>query len=201
MNPEASRLLFRRLLHAAAAALVAAAFAAPADGQNLPVMVGQDHESAVATLKARGISYKEEALASSGRRITYAKDGESVTLEFASWPADPNGPPAAFEPSSSSPKRLTLTRIVDLAPSSGTRRAWVNGLARDGHGWSYLSGAAETSRPASERAQYPVAAGLQWTKPPASFLFQAARAAGTPPGSEATSLEIVLENPHRPRRF
>ena len=200
MNREASRLLSPRLLFAAALG-IALGCGGSAAAQNLPVMVGEDHDTAVAALKARGIPYREEAPSGDARRIVFSKDGENVTLEFAPWPADADAPEAAYEASSKAAKRLTLTRVVDVAPSSGTRRAWVNGFARDGHGWAYLSGAADTSRSAADRSRYPVAAYLQWTKPAATFLFQAARPPGTSPGDEATSLEIVLENPHKPRRF
>ena len=195
MIGEARRLFAASLLFAA----LSAAAAASASAQNLPVMVGQDHATAVATLKARGIAFRDEE-AGSGRRIAYEKAGENVTLDFAPWPADASGPAASFEPSAPG-KRMTLVRILDLAPSSGARRAWVNGFARDGRVWSYLEGKAEAARPAADRSRYPVAAALSWAKPPASFLFQAARRAGSPPGEEATALEIVLENPHKPRRF
>jgi hypothetical protein len=191
----------RRLFAASRfAAALSVAAAVPAAAQNLPVMVGQERDVAVAALKARGIAFREAETPGSGRRITYAQNGEDVTLEFAPWPADPNAPAAAFETSAAG-KRLTLVRILDLAPSSGARRAWVNGFAREGRGWSYLEGSADARRPAADRSKYPVAAALSWAKPPAAFLFQAARPAGSPPAEEATALEILLENPHKPRRF
>ena len=200
MNREASRLLSPRLLFAAVLA-TPLGIGGSAAAQNLPVMVGEDHDTAVAALKARGIAYREEAASGDVRRVVFSKDAENVTLEFAPWPADADAPAAAYEATSKAAKRLTLTRIVDLAPSSGARRAWVNGFARDGHGWAYLSETADANRSAADRSRYPVAAYLQWTKPPATFVFQAARPRGAPPGDEGTSLEIVLENPHKPRRF
>jgi hypothetical protein len=173
---------------------------AAATAQNLPVMVGQDYEAAVAALKAGGIATQETS-SGTGRTVTYTGGGESVKLQFAMWPKDPGAPASAWEAGSAAEKKLVLTRIEDVAPSSEPRRAWVNSLTREGNGWAYLSPKADASRPAGDRAKYPVAASLQWRNPPATLLFQAARAAGTPPGSEMTALEITLENPHKPRRF
>jgi hypothetical protein len=183
----------------AAIFLNAAALSAAA-AQSLPVMVGQDYESAVAALKAGSIAGKEEP-AGAGRKIFWTSGSQSVTLEFSPWPSDPNAPASAWASGSTAARTLTLTRIVDTAPSSEARRAWVNSLAREGKGWAYLAPEAEAARTAADRAKYPVAASLTWQKPPAALLFQAARPAGTPPGSEPTQLDILLENPHGPRRF
>ncbi len=183
----------------AAVFLNTAALSAAA-AQNLPVMVGQDYESAVAALKGKGVAGKEEP-AGPGKKISWTSGSESVTLEFSPWPSDLNAPVSAWEPGSAAPRKLTLTRILDTAPSSEARRAWVNSLAREGTGWAYLTPKAEAARTAADRAEYPVAASLSWQKPPAALLFEAARPAGTPPGGEMTKLEILLENPHRPRRF
>ena len=60
---------------------------------------------------------------------------------------------------------------------------------------------ADAARPAADRTKYPVAAVVQWTSPPATVLFEAARAPGSPPGNESTELSILLDNPHKPRRF
>ncbi|MGH9368200.1 MAG: hypothetical protein ACRD3M_11060 [Thermoanaerobaculia bacterium] len=162
--------------------------------------MGQDHESAVAALRGRGIAFREEN-AGGGRKIAWTEGSRSVTLEFAMWPKDPKAPASAWEAGSAAEKRLTLTRILDAAPSSEARRSWVNSLAREGGGWAYLAAAADAARSEGDRAKYPVAARLEWRNPPATLLFQAARPPGTPPGSEPTQLDILLENPHRPRRF
>ena len=184
-----------------AAALLAAGGRTPASAQNLPVMVGDTYDAAAAALKQNGIASQESAADAGGKTIRYEKAGERVTLEFTMWPSDPAAPAAAWEAGSSAARRLTLTHVVDAAPSSPERRAWVNTLTREGKGWAYLGAAADMRRPADERSKYPVAAFLVWNKPPASLLFQAARAAGTPPGTEDTLLDIRLDNPHKPRRF
>jgi hypothetical protein len=162
-------------------------------------MVGQDYPSAVAALKAAGISGKEEA-AGGGKTISWSKGDESVKLEFSLWPSDPDAPASAWEAGSTARRALTLTRIVDTAPSSQARRAWVNTFAGDGAGWAYLSPQADAARAAADRTKYPVAASLVRRKPPASLLFEAARPAGTPPGSEPTRLDIQLRNPHQTPR-
>ena len=184
-----------------AAALLAAAGPAPAAAQNLPVMVGDTYDAAAAALKQKGIAYQESAAEAGGKAISYAAAGEKVALDFAMWPSDPAAPASAWEPGSPAARRLTLTHISDAAPSSPERRAWVNTLTREGKSWAYMGAAADMRRPADDRSKYPVAAFLLWNKPPVSLLFQAARAAGTPPGSEDTLLDIRLENPHKPRRF
>lgn len=181
---------------ALAAALAAAAFAFAAPAQNLPVSVGQDHDTAVAALKAKGIAF-QEAPSGEGRRITYSAGNENVALEFSPWPKDANAPASAWDPGSTAPKQLTLTRIEDTAPSSEARRAWVNSLAKEGHGWAYLPAAEDGARPAADRSKYPVAAGLTWRTPPAKLVFQAARPMGAPPGAEATELVIELTRPRR----
>jgi hypothetical protein len=184
-----------------AAALLVAGGLAPASAQNLPVMVGDTYDAAVAALKQKGIAFQESAADSGGKTIGYATTGEHVTLDFTMWPSDPAAPASSWEAGSSAARRLTLTHVTDAAPSSPERRAWVNTLTREGKSWAYLGAAADVRRPSDERSKYPVAAFLVWNKPPASLLFQAARAAGTPPGSEDTLLDIRLENPHKPRRF
>ena len=184
-----------------AAVLLAGGAFAPASAQNLPVMVGDEYDAAVAALKQKGIAAQESASASGGKALQYEKSGERVTLEFGLWPSDPAAPASAWEPGSSAARRLTLTRITDAAASSPERRAWVNTLAREGKSWAYLGAAADLRRSSDDRSKYPVAAFLVWSKPPASLLFEAARAVGTPPGTEDTLLDIRLENPHKPRRF
>ncbi len=180
--------------------LLALAGADAAQAQNLPVTIGQPYEAAVAALKSKGIAYKEEA-SGSDKKIGYSSVPESVTLEFALWPKDPAAPPSAWESPDPQGKHLVLTRILDAAPGSDARRSWVRSLETDGQHWAYLSPSADAARPAADRSKYPVAAVLQWTNPPATLLFEAARAAGTPPGTEMTALDITLENPHKPRRF
>ena len=160
-------------------------------------MVGQDYATAVADLKAQGITGREEP-AGDGKKISWTSGGRSVTLEFSPWPSDPNAPASAWEAGSAAPRKLTLVRIVDTAPSSEARRAWVNSLAKDGGSWAYL--AADANRDAADRTKYPVAASLVWKSPPARLLFEAARPAGTPPGTEATKLDIRLVSPHQPPR-
>jgi hypothetical protein len=181
------------------AAFGTAALSLAASAQNLPVELGQAHETAVAALKQKGIAFDESA-SGENRTIRYSQGGESVVLEFAPWPKDPKAPASAWEKGSSAPKQLTLTRIQDAAPSSEARRAWVNKLAREGQGWAYLGPAENRARSVEDRTKYPVAAGLQWRTPPARLLFQAARPAGTPPGTEMTELVIEMTNPHQPRR-
>lgn len=167
-------------------------------------MVGQEYGTAVAALKGKGIAFREEA-AGAGKKITYGGAGESVTLEFAMWPRDPEAPASAFRAESAAEKHLVLTHILDVAPGSEPRRSWVRTFEKDGRHWAYLSEKALAERPAAERAKYPVAAFLQWPRSsssaPVTFLFQAARAAGAPPGSETTALDVFLDNPHQPRRF
>jgi hypothetical protein len=184
-----------------AAVLLAGGAVAPAFAQNLPVMVGDDYDTVAAVLKQKGIVPQESAAADGGKTLQYEKAGERVTLEFAMWPSDPAAPAAAWEPGSSAARKLTLTHVADTAPSSPERRSWVNSFTREGKSWAYLGAAADLKRPAEDRSKYPVAAFLAWSKPPASLLFEAARAAGTPPGTEDTLLDIRLENPHKPRRF
>jgi hypothetical protein len=179
VKPEHTRNLAGRTI---LAVLAAAAVASAARGQNLPVTVGQEHDAAVSALRAKGIAF-QETTAGDGRTATYKQGDESVTLDFAPWPKDGGS------------KALTLTRIRDEAPSSSARRAWVNSLAREGRGWSYLTPEQDGARTAAVRGKYPVAAGLQWTAPPAHLLFQAARAAGSAPGTEATELVIELTKP------
>jgi len=175
-----------------------------ASGQSLPVMVGQEHEQAVAALKARGIDFREEA-AGAGKRITYGGAEESVTLEFTMWPGDPNAPASAWQSADASDRRLLLTHILDVAPGSDARRAWVRTFEKEGRHWAYLPEKAMAQRPAAERARYPVVALLQLPassgSAPVTFLFQAARPAGSPPGNETTALDVFLENPHKPRVF
>jgi len=175
-----------------------------ASGQSLPVMVGQEHEQAVAALKARGIDFREEA-AGAGKRITYGGAEESVTLDFTMWPKDSNAPASAWESADTSNKRLLLTHILDVAPGSDARRNWVRTFEKEGRHWAYLSEKAMAQRPAAERSRYPVVAFLQWPgssgSAPVTLLFQAARPAGSPPGKEATVLEVFLENPHKPHLF
>src|SRR5262245_17230145 len=156
------------------AAFGAAALPPTAAAQNLPVEVGQDHETAVAALKKKGIAFDESA-AGEDRTIRYSQGSESVVLDFAPWPKDPKAPASAWEKGSAAPKQLTLTRIRDTAPSSEGRRAWVNTLAREGHGWAYLGPQENRARSAEDRTKYPVAAGLEWKTPPTRLLFQAAR--------------------------
>ncbi len=168
-------------------------------------MVGQDYDTALAALKAKGIVFQEEA-AGAGKKVSYGDAGESVALEFTPWPKDPDAPASAWEANGSAAKHLVLTHILDVAPGSDARRVWVRTFEKkDGKRWAYLPEKAAAERPAEDRAKYPVAAFLQWPPSagaaPVTFLFKAARAAGTPPGSEATALDILLENPHRPRRF
>lgn len=166
--------------------------------------VGQEHEQAVAALKAKGIDFHEET-AGTGKRITYGAAGESVTLDFTMWPGDSNAPASSWESADTSNKRLLLTHILDVAPGSEARRDWVRTFEKEGGHWAYLSEKAMAQRPAAQRARYPVVAFLQWPGSsgsfPVTFLFQAARPAGTPPGKETTALEVFLENPHKPRLF
>ena len=190
--------LVRSALGAAVLLLAGVTLAA---AQNLPVMVGDDYDTAVAVLKQKGIPAQETGAASGGKTLQYEKSGERVTLEFTMWPMDPAAPASAWEPGSSAARRLTLTHVADAAPSSPERRSWVNTLTREGKSWAYVGAAADLRRAAEDRAKYPVAAFLVWSKPPASLLFEAARAVGTPPGTEDTLLDIRLENPHKPRRF
>jgi hypothetical protein len=163
-------------------------------------MVGQEYSAAVAALQAKGVAYQEEA-AGSGKKIAYGSGGESVTLEFTLWPKDPAAPPSAWETAAAEGKHMVLTRIRDVAPGSDARRAWVRSLEKDGRHWAYLSQPADAARPAADRSKYPVSAFVQWTLPPATLLFEAARPSGTPPGNERTELSIFLDNPHKPRRF
>jgi hypothetical protein len=181
------------------AAFGAAAFPPAAPAQSLPVEVGQDHETAVAALKKKGIAFAESA-AGENRTIRYSEGSESVVLDFTPWPKDPKAPASAWEKGSSAPKQMTLTRIQDSAPSSEARRAWVNTFAREGQGWAYLGSQENRARSVEDQTKFPVAAGLEWKTPAARLLFQAARPAGTPPGNEATVLVIDLINPHLPRR-
>ena len=168
-------------------------------------MVGQDADAVRAALRAKGIAFHEEE-AGTGKRITYSDGDARVELALTLWPIDSAAPASAWDPDSKSPKRLTLTHICDLAPGSDERRAWVRSYEKEGHRWAYLSEKASAQRTAEDRAKYPVAAWLQWsrtgkTEPWATFLFQAARPAGSPPGVEGTALDVYLENPHRPRRY
>jgi hypothetical protein len=174
--------------------------AAVAQAQGLPVMVGQSYDTAVAALKSKGIAYKE-AVGGTGKTLTYASGAESVTLDFTLWPKDLAAPASAWEAAGPEGKQLTLTHILDAAPGSDARRSWVRSFEKDDRHWAYLPATADAARPAAERSKYPVAALLQLAKPPATLLFEAARAAGTPPGTEMTALDITLENPHKPRRF
>jgi hypothetical protein len=171
-----------------------------APGQALPVTVGQEYSAAVAALQGKGVQYQVEA-AGSGKKIAYGSGGESVTLEFTLWPKDPAAPASAWETAATEGKHLVLTRIRDVAPGSDARRASVRGLEKDGRHWAYLSPPADAARPAADRSKYPVAAFMQWTSPPATLLFEAARTPGTPPGNEMTELSIFLDNPHKPLRF
>ncbi len=180
-----------------AAALCAGAISRAAAAQNLHVTVGQNLKTVLATLAARGIAYQQSA-AGEDRSVAYSQGTESIQLGFSPWPTDPAAPASAWEPGSKAPKELTLVRIRDSAPSSEPRRAWVNSLAREGRGWAYLKPEEDAARPAPDRTKYPVAAGLEWGKPPAKLVFQAARAAGTPPSDEPTELVIELLRPHRP---
>jgi len=157
-------------------------------------MVGNEHDAAVAALKSKGIAFQETS-SGDARKIAYTQGDESVTLDFAPWPKDPNTAAAAWD---AAPRRLTLVRIRDEAPSSEARRAWVNSLAKEGRGWAYLGAKEDGARAAADRQKYPVAAGLQWKSPPTNLVFQAARPAGTAPGHEATELVIELHSP-RPR--
>jgi hypothetical protein len=184
----------------AALLLLAAPASQAALGQTLPVTVGQDYATAAAALKARGIAFQEEA-AGPGKKISYTAGGESVTIDFTLWPKDPAAPASAWETAASEGKHLVLTGIRDVAPGSDARRAWVRGLEKDGRHWAYLTPQADAARPSADRAKYPVAAVVQWTSPPATLLFEAARATGTPPGNEMTELSVSLDNPHKPRRF
>lgn len=167
-------------------------------------MVGQDYDAAVAALKGKGIAFQEEA-AGAGKKIKFGGAGESVTLEFTMWPKDPNAPPSVWREPGASDKHLVLTHVLDVAPGSEPRRAWARAFEKEGRHWAYLSEKALAERPAEQRGKYPVAAYLQWAgsagSAPVTFLFQAARRPGTPPGTETTALDIFLENPHRPRRF
>ena len=122
-----------------------------------------------------------------------------MSLEFTLWPKDPAAPASAWESASPEGKHLVLTQIRDVAPGSDARRAWVRGFEKGGH-WAYLTPEADAARPAADRTKYPVAAFVQWTSPPATVLFEAARPPGTPPGTEKTELSITLDNPHQPRR-
>ena len=184
-----------------AALLLLSPAAAPAAlGQGFPVTVGQPYAEAVAALKAKGIAFREEA-AGSGKKVAYTDGSDSVTLEFGLWPRDPAAPASAWEAAGADGKHLVLTALRDVAPGSDQRRAWVRSLEKDGGHWAYLSPQAEAARPAAERTKYPVAAFVQWTSPRATVLFEAARAPGTPPGTEMTELSILLDNPHKPRRF
>lgn len=182
--------------------LLAAVSAAPA--QNLPVQVGQEYDAAVAALKGKGIDFREDK-AGDGRTLTYRNTAQSVTLDFSMWPKDPGAPASAWQAVGPSGKHLVLTHIQDVAPGSDARRAWVRTFEKDGKRWAYLPEKAAAARPAAEQKQYPVVAFLQWPREsgsaPVTLLFQAARAPGTPPGAEATALEIFLENPYQPRRF
>jgi len=181
--------------------MLSALSAAP--GQNLPVMVGQPYDAALAALKAKAVAYQEEP-ADTGKKIVYRADAESVTLDFSMWPKDPKAPASAWAPGQTG-KQLVLTRILDVAPGSDARRAWVRTFEKEGHRWGYLSEKAQAERTAADREKYPVAAVLQWPgtadSTPVTLLFEAARAAGTPPGNETTALSITLDNPHKPRRF
>jgi hypothetical protein len=159
-------------------------------------MVGNDHDAAVAALKSKGIAFQESSSGDT-RQIVYAQADESVSLDFAPWPKDPNTAASAWD---AAPRRLTLVRIRDTAPSSEARRGWVNGLAKEGRGWAYLGAREDGARAAADREKYPVAAGLQWKSPPATLLFQAARPAGTAPGHEQTELLIELRAPRAPAK-
>ena len=189
------------LIGKAVAATLVFAGAMAAGAQTLPVMVGQDRDAAVAALKAKGISFQEDA----GKTISYQKAGESVTLDLAAWPKSPTAPAAAWDAGTSAERHLVVAHILDVAPGSDARRAWVRTFERDGKHWAYLSEKASSARPDSARSQYPVVALLQLPPPsggwPATLLFQAARPAGTPPAGETTALEIFLDNPHHPRQF
>lgn len=151
-------------------------------------------------MKAKGIEFQDEA-AGSGRKIVYSSAGESVTLDFTMWPKDAAAPASAWQTPGNEGKHLVLTHILDVAPGSDARRAWVRSLEKDGRRWAYLSPQADAARPSADRSKYPVAAYLQWTSPPATFLFEAARATGTAPGAEMTALDVTLDNPHTPRSF
>lgn len=179
-----------------AAALGAVAVAHTAAAQNLNVTVGQNLKTVLATLEARGI-HSQQTAAGDDRTVTYTEGAESIVLDFSPCPTDPGASASDRAPGSKAKKELTLVRIRDSAPSSEARRAWVNSLARDGRNWAYLKPEEDAARPASDRTKYPVAAGLEWQKPPAKLRFQAARAAGTPPGDEPTELVIELLRPHR----
>lgn len=171
-----------------------------ARGQTLPVTIGEEYAAAAAALKAQGIEFQDTA-AGSGRQIVYSSAGESVTLDFAMWPKDADAPASAWQRPGNEGKHLVLTHILDVAPGSDARRAWVRSFARDGRRWAYLSPQADAARPSADRAKYRIAAYLQWTSPPATFLFEAARAVGSAPGDEMTALDVTLDNPHSPRHF
>jgi len=189
---------------ASIAALLTLSALSAAPGQNLPVMVGQPYDAAAAALKAKAIAFQEEP-AGAGKRIVYKAGTETVTLDFSMWPKDPKAPASAWAPGQTAGKQLVLTQILDVSPGSDARRAWVRTFEKEGRRWGYMSAEGQAERAAADREKYPVAAVLQWPgtadSAPVTFLFEAARPAGAPPGNEATALSISLDNPHKPRRF
>lgn len=184
--------------------------------QTLPITVGDRYEAVISALKAKSIAFEKEPKSPTGplsqAKVTYSNREESVTLEFSLWPDDRNAPPAAYSAGSPDSKHLVLTHLRSVAPGSEARRNLVRAYERDGQHWAYMTSQASNARPPEDRARYTVAAYLQlWREnpnrkaggrvPSVTFLFQAARPVGSPPGNEPTVLDIHLENPYKPRRF
>ncbi len=193
---------------AAALLLLASTVPAPAATSDIDMPIGLSESAAAAALTAAHVAVQKEKIPE-GSRWTYARGSDTVALELAPWPAA-GSPATAWNKPIHGP--VTVTRVEITGPNSDAKRKYVRTLERDGRIWALVPATAQTIRTEAERKKYGMSAFLQWWAPSpdpnvrsrvpsVTFLFQAQRAANTPPGTEPTVLDALLENPYHPRRF
>lgn len=184
------------------------ALAAAPDPVALPI--GLSEAAAAKALSDAHVAVKKEKIPE-GERWTYARGTDTVSLEVAPWPAA-GSPASAWDKAARSKGAVTVTRVQIVGPNSDAKRRWVRTLERDGRIWALLPANAQTIRTPAEQKKYGMSAFLQWwvqspepgarsRVPSVTFLFQAERPANSPPGTEPTVLDALLENPYHPRRF
>ncbi|MEP6800606.1 MAG: hypothetical protein ABJC07_01620 [Acidobacteriota bacterium] len=190
---------------ASLAILLAASAPVPSDAP-----IGQTEAAVVSSLKASGIAFSRQRGEGGSVQLSYRRGSDAVTIDLKPWPAA-DAPAAAYEKPAAASEPLVVTHVRVAGPSSDVKRAWVRSFERgDGRIWVLMPERGAGYR--SPDPRYGMAACLQWWRaspspgsrdsvPRATFVFQARRAAKTPPGTEPTLFDAYLENPWHPHRF